>query len=96
MTWYDWKKLLTTKFINCPGISGWHVVHIVSEGNNIQVANFINQPFTNVKIMNENVILEERPDVIEPEDFKETRIQELDFFTNYVLEGHKELISNQY
>ena len=55
------------------------MIKILPEGSNILVANFIDEPFTAVKVMNDNIDLEDYIDVIEPDGLNEARLKELEF-----------------
>jgi len=89
---HDWKRFFGKKFLPCTGIRDWHVIKILPEGPNIFVANFINEPFTSVRIMNESIDLEDYIDMIEPEGLTEARLKELEFFKDYLPIEEKENI----
>lgn len=96
--WRDWKGFLKNKFRKCTGISNWHVIKILPEGLNIQVAEKFGNPLINYKIMDDHVphFQDEEPICINPQGISPSRLEDLAYFKDFVDEEHKYYITSNY
>jgi hypothetical protein len=94
--WYNWKKFISTYFLPCPGISNWHVIKIIEEGDFIYVGEKIDGEVREMKVMNSTVPIGAFPEEIFPEGLNESRQRELEFFKKFVVDHHVEFISKNY
>ena len=94
--WFDWKNYFNKKFIPCKGIQKWHAVKIHPGGEEILVANYIDQNYESVKVMKKDESLLESVSKIIPEGFDDARKNELKFFKDYVTSDHHAFVCGSY